>query len=357
MQPHHFFLLPRTHDLERRGRLLFRLHHRIIHGREIRLVDLDVGIPVPVAGFLFRQPDGTDFRVREDDRGDIAVVEFGVFVFRAAEEAVAELAAGGDGDGGQFNFAADVAEGVDVVDVCVLVVVDDDVALLVLLHARFFQAEVFDFGGTADGPEEAVDVEGVAVRGGFVRVVHRHPFVVLLFDFGLRAVAVDVDALALVLFNNGFLDHGVEGAEEGFVADEEMGFAAEVVEHSGHFDGDVACAYQGDAFGQRFEVEESVRCYAHFSAGGFGDVGMAACGEEDLFGADGFFAAVVEDHFNLIFGEDVSPAVEVFDMVFLEIFFIDAIETFYVVVSFVLECLEVKWCSFLDLETVGYCFM
>ena len=54
---------------------------------------------------------------------------------------------------------------------------------------------------------------------------------------------MDEDALALVLLDDGFLNHGVEVSQEGFVADEEVGFAAEVVEHSCHFDGDVAGTY------------------------------------------------------------------------------------------------------------------
>ena len=36
------------------------------------------------------------------------------FVGKPAEETVSEQAAGGDGDGGKFNIAADIAEGVDV---------------------------------------------------------------------------------------------------------------------------------------------------------------------------------------------------------------------------------------------------
>ena len=75
---------------------------------------------------------------------------------RAAEETVGEEAAGGDGDGGEFDVAANVAEGVDVGDVGVLVLVGYYVAFFALFDAGVLESEVFDFWGAADGPEEAV---------------------------------------------------------------------------------------------------------------------------------------------------------------------------------------------------------
>ena len=53
-------------------------------------------------------------------------------------------------------MATDVAEGVDVGDVGVLVFVGYYVAFLALFDADVLQSEVFDFGGAANSPEEAV---------------------------------------------------------------------------------------------------------------------------------------------------------------------------------------------------------
>ena len=177
----------------------------------------------------------------EDNGGNVAVVQFGVFVVGPTEEAVGELAACGDGDGGEFDFAADVAEGVYAVDVCVLVVVGDDLATLGLFDAGFVEAEIFDFRVAADGPEKDVEVEG-AVFGGGVGVV-QFQALFCLFDFGLGGVAVDDDTLALIFADDFVLDHGVEGAEEFVVTDEQVSFGAKVVEHACHFHGDVACSY------------------------------------------------------------------------------------------------------------------
>lgn len=289
----------------------------------------------------------------EDDGGNVGVVEFRVGELGATEEAIGQFAAGGDGDGGELDFAADVAEGEDGVDVGGLVVVRDDLAAGVLLDAGDGEAEVFDFGGAADGPEEAVEVDGG--RAGGVLVVHADPAVFAgdLFDAGLGGLAVEVDADALVLGGDFCLDHGVEGAEETVVADEQVGFAAEGVEHARHFDGDVAGADQGDFLRLPFQLEEAVGRDAEIATGNLlGDGGVAAGCEEDAFGADGRFAAVVEDHFGFGLGEEMGAAVDVLDFVILEVFFVDAVEAFDVGVPLVLEGLPVKGGGLVDGESV-----
>lgn len=84
----------------------------------------------------------------------------------AAEETVGEEAAGCDGNRGEFDVAADVAEGVDMWDVGVLVLIGYDVAFFALFDACGLESEVFDFGGAADGPEKAIEIEGGGFGGG-----------------------------------------------------------------------------------------------------------------------------------------------------------------------------------------------
>ena len=100
MQTDNLLLRPGTHDLHLRGvlGLLVRGHHVVVHGGELGVVDLDLVVAEAFAGLGFREADSADFGVREDDRGDVFVGEFGGFELGGAEEAVAELAAGGDGD-------------------------------------------------------------------------------------------------------------------------------------------------------------------------------------------------------------------------------------------------------------------
>ena len=112
---------------------------------------------------------------------------------------------------------------------------------------------------------------------------------------------MDYYALAFIFGGDGFLDHGVEGTEESVVANEEMGFTTQVSEHSCHFDGDVASAYESDFFGALFEFEESVGRYAVFATGDvFWNIGMAAGGDENVLCTDGLFGALVENYFYFI---------------------------------------------------------
>ena len=260
MQADNLLLRARNHKLEARRPLLLRVHHGVVQSREAGVVDLDVMVAELRAGVGFRQADGADFWVGEDDAGDVGVVELAGGELGGPEESVGEAAAGGDGDGGELDFPADVAERVDVFHVGVLVVVGDDLAALILFDACGDEAEVFDFRGAADGPEKAVQVERAAA-GGAVCVVEGFParFAGDGLDLGLGGVGVDVDALTLVLREDLVLDDGVKRSEELVVSDEKMGFAAEGIEHAGHFDGDVTRAYEGNFLGSGFELKKSVR--------------------------------------------------------------------------------------------------
>lgn len=84
---------------------------------------------------------------------------------------------------------------------------------------------------------------------------------------------------------------------------------------------------------------------------------MAAGGEEDLFGADILLAAIVEDNFDFVFGEEVGTTMDVFDFVRFEVLLIDAVQSSDVSVTFVLECCEVEGSNLFDVEAVCLCFM
>ena len=139
MQAYNLLVLARAHELVAGRALVGRFHHGVVHGREAGGVNLDRVVAVLRARFRLCETDGTDFRVSKDDGWDEIVVELGGVELRAAEETVRELAAGGDGDGGQLDLTTHVAERVDILDVCVLVIVRNDLASLVLLYARLVE--------------------------------------------------------------------------------------------------------------------------------------------------------------------------------------------------------------------------
>jgi len=87
MQPNNLLLRPRTHNLHLRGvlGLLIIGQHRVEHGSEFGLVDLDFVVAEARAGLGLCEADGADFGVGEDDRGDVFIGELGGFKLRGAE--------------------------------------------------------------------------------------------------------------------------------------------------------------------------------------------------------------------------------------------------------------------------------
>ena len=84
---------------------------------------------------------------------------------------------------------------------------------------------------------------------------------------------------------------------------------------------------------------------------------MAAGCEEDLFGVDGCFGAVVEIDFDVILASQMGSSVDVFDFIIVEILLVDSVETPDVGVALVLEGRPVKGGSGFDREAIGFGFM
>lgn len=84
---------------------------------------------------------------------------------------------------------------------------------------------------------------------------------------------------------------------------------------------------------------------------------MAACGQQDLFSANGFFAAVVEDNLGFVLGEEVSATVKPFNMIISKVLRIYAIQAFNVSIALVFESLPVERSGLLDGEAVCFGFM
>jgi len=246
------FVFARADELEL-GRFLLLLLGRedvVVHGGELCVVDLDVLLAVLFVRLGLGEAGGADLGVGKDDGGDLVVLEVRVFELGRAEEAVAQVAAGRDGDRGQFGLAGHVAQGVDAWDGRVLVLVDDDVALLVELDVpKILQTQLARLRAAADGPEELVGRHFRAVVHDqlelfFPWVGHVGAGLDLDHLFDAWVVLVHVDSQLFVVFGERLLDHGVEFAEEGFVADEEVGFDADGVHDAGKLDGDVSCSYK-----------------------------------------------------------------------------------------------------------------
>lgn len=99
VQPDDLLLGPGADDLHLRGVELFLLRGKDVveHGRETRLVHLDLVVAEPLASLGLRQADGADLGMREHHGRDILVGELGCLELRGPEDATAELATGSNG--------------------------------------------------------------------------------------------------------------------------------------------------------------------------------------------------------------------------------------------------------------------
>jgi hypothetical protein len=337
-----------TDNLVGGGPLVILLHHGVVHGGEAGSVDLD-RIAKLLASLGLGETDASDGGVREDDGWHVGVVEVGVVL--ASEQAVPKTTSSSDGDRSQFDAGvADVAESVNALDVCVLVLVDLDVVLVVELNTGVFQVELLNLGSAANGPEDRVDFHGALTL--VVLVVQLLDAVAQILELALRAVLVDVETLTLVLFHNLVLDHGVKSAQELVVADEQVGFGAEMVEHASHLDSNVSGTDDGDLLGLLLQVEEAVAADTELSTLDFNGAGTTSNSDQNLVCADVLLLAILTNNLDDMLGDERGGAVQVLDLVVVEVLFVDSVQALHVSVTLVLEGGPVKGGGFLDREAV-----
>ena len=106
--------------------------------------------------------------------------------------------------------------------------------------------------------------------------------------------------LALIFRHDLVLDHGVKITQKLVVSNEQMSLAAKVVEHAGHFNSNVACSHKSHLLRPLLQVEETIGSNAQFASWSFRNVWMAACSQQNLFSADFFFAAVIQDNLGFV---------------------------------------------------------
>lgn len=233
-----------------------------------------------------------------------------------------------------------------------MVLVGDDVVLFIGLDAGDAEIQFVEFGDTADGPKNGIEVFQNTLTVLILVVQTLGLAVGRLFQLGLAGVLVDDDALLLVLLGNGVLDHGVKCAEELVLADEEVSLGSQGVEHAGHLNGNVAGAHDGDLLGQRLHVEETVTVDSKiFTLNADGGRATSDC-DQDLLGLYFLRGAIVGDDLDSVGVDERGGAVNVFDLVILQVLLVDAIQTLDVGVALVLEGGEIKGGRLADREAV-----
>ena len=350
MQTDDLLLRTDADDLVRGRPLLLRLHHGVVHGGELGLVDLDL-VAVLLARLGLGQTNGADLGVREDDARDVLVDEVGIVL--TSEQAVRQTAAGGDSNGSKLvATVANVADGIDVLEGGVLEVVGDNVVLVVELDAEVLDVEVFDLGVTTSREKDGFNLNGALLLGLVLLVGDALHTVANVLHLGDRGSLVQVDALALVLLCHSILNHRVECSQKLVATDEEMCLGAQGVQHTSHLNADVSCTARGNAFRLLLKVEEAIAVDGEFLSGNFRLLGSATGGNEDVLCLDTLGASVLKRNLDLVLGNELGSPPDVLDLVLVKVPLVDAVQTLDVGVALVLEVRPVKLGLLLDLEPI-----
>lgn len=298
-------------------------------GAAARLSLLSTCCSLTAAPSCRRKREGEEGDAREDNGRDVLVRE--LVALDAAVDAVGEATAGCDGDRREERLAGDVADRKDVLDLGGLVLVDVDVAVLLELEADRLGADVVGERVTADGPQEDVGLDLLALLG--VDRLGERLVEVRVLDVGRHLldvrVGVDVDARLDDVLLEHVLQHRVERLEDLLVADDEVRLDAERVQDAGELDGDVARTDDDGALGELLEVEEAVRVEAVLVAGDvLGQGRRAADGDDEAVGRVGALDVgtavrlalrVRRDDGDLALAGELGVARDVLDLVLLDV--------------------------------------
>lgn len=125
-----------------------------------------------------------DLYARKDDTGNVLVGKLVILVLRGPKQPVGKSSTGSDCNRREQDLSSNIADRVDVFDICVLVLVRNDVACLFgNFDIDVLEPQLFSVGVTTDSPQQDVNLYGLLGGVG----VHQEAIGGLLdlFDIGL----------------------------------------------------------------------------------------------------------------------------------------------------------------------------
>lgn len=84
---------------------------------------------------------------------------------------------------------------------------------------------------------------------------------------------------------------------------------------------------------------------------------MAACGQQNILSANGFFTTVIEYNLDFVLRKEVSAAVKPFNLIVSKVLSVYAIQAFNVSIALVLESFPIERSGLFDGEAVRFGFM
>ena len=277
---------------------------------------------------------------REDNRGDVFVVELIALVFGRTEETVGEPSSSGDGDGGQKPLASHISDRSDAGNTGILVFVDNDVAPGGGFNTKVVQTKAFCVRLTTDCPQENIGLDLFALVGVDGQISWR------ALDLCNMSLSVYFYTSVLHPRSEDVLNGRVESSEDRVTANEQMGFGSKGVEDTSEFDGDITSTDNDDSFRLVLEIKETIRGDTEASPRNFlfgGDDWVTTNGDANVVGLDGVgFLTRMRDS-NFSGGKDCSVTFEKIDTLPVPVTLVYATEFLDITVSLGFERCPVEF--------------
>ena len=197
------------------------------------------------------------------------------------EDAVGKSLAFANGDRCQLHAIRHVAHRVDVIHIGLAEPVDFDLALVAKLHAGSFKTEPFGIRNAADCKHDEIGLLLVAIGH-----LHEITAVVARLDIFESGVEAELDALHRRNLQEPVANRFVIATQQLVAAIDDVNIAAELVEDTGKFIGDVSAACDDDLLRQFIEMERLVRTDRVFRTLALRHPRAGTGSDEDVLGGD-----------------------------------------------------------------------
>ncbi len=249
----------------------------VFHRTEIGMIDLDRA--KSVARFAFGHADRSDRRMAEHRAGHAGMINR--VRFNPAEHRIRKRLPFANGDRGELHAVSHIAHGIDVIDIGAAEGIDHDFAPAPGSNADVVQPQPFDIGHTARRHHHRVKHPRI-VPGQ----LDQQAAIILLFNIFEFRVETEFDPLGQRDLQQAVAHAFIIAAQNPVRTVGDRDLAAECVEDSGKFIGDIAPARDQDAARDGVEMERLVRGDDVFISGKVRNHRARARGDQDIFGGD-----------------------------------------------------------------------
>lgn len=240
-------------------------------------------------------------------------------------------------------MTGDIANGVYTFDRGVLVFIDNNVATRVQLNSGDIDVQILNFRGTANGPQEFVDLQ---LRTIMADQLDQTILALAITDeldlLEARVVTVEVDTSSIVAVGHGLLDHGVEFAQEVLATNEHVSLNIRSVHNTSQLDSDITSSNNGNLRRKVFQLEEAITGDTVLGTGNLRNVGATTGSNQDVRRSKARNTAIFIGDFDDLGLDETSTAVDKINAFATPVALIDTIQSLDDGVAGVLEVGVIK---------------